>query len=386
MSKLIRRHAGLFQLVFVIGAVGIAVTLSSTMKPERSSYPSAPPAQDLAVSVVSPVETSFRSEVSLNGIVEARTVTDIVPEVSGRVVDVSSAFRTGGTVARGDLLFAIDPADYKLAVERTLAEIEAARSELALLEAEAAAEKQVWATQFPDRDIPDLRARVPQIAAAKARIRSAEAARRSAELALDRTVVRAPFDARVLDTRLDVGQVVGTITAVGSVFAVDSLEIVVPVSADELRRIGDIDGRKAWVQSEVGMGRLEGSIVRMAAALDERTRLATLFVAAEDSSRLMAGEFVTISIDGQETPRALEVPTDSLTSRDRLWVVENGRLAPRTVDVLGIEGQSTIVAAFDSADGIVTMPPPASRAGLPVSANMATNLASTSGGSSASSK
>lgn len=223
MAVDLKRHAGVLQLVFVVGVVGAAVLLSSSLKPERVDRRPPPAATGLAVSTVAPEVVAFQPSLELNGVVQARTTTNIIPQVSGKVVTVADAFRPGAKVARGELLFVVDPVDYELAVERTLAEIEAARSELALLKAEAAAERAVWNQQFPDREIPELRARVPQIAAAKARIRSAE-------LDLGRTTIRAPFDARVLETQLDVGQVVGTNAAVGSLFALDSLEVAVTLA------------------------------------------------------------------------------------------------------------------------------------------------------------
>ena len=191
MNQLIHRFAGTFQLLFVVAVVGGAILLSVALKPQQAASYAAPAAQSPVVSVVTPLEVSYRPTVRLNGVVEARTITDVIPQVSGRVIEVSSAFRPGSRIGRGEVIFRIDPADYVLAIERTLAEIEAARSELALLEAQATAEKEVWNQQFPDRKIPDLTARVPQIAAAKARIHSAEAARKTAELSLQRTVVRA---------------------------------------------------------------------------------------------------------------------------------------------------------------------------------------------------
>ena len=63
------------------------------------------------------------------------------------------------------------------------------------------------------------------------------------EMGVARTVVRAPFDGRVLDTGLDVGQVVGAGVAVGSIFSDDSLEISVPVSSEELALLGDATAR-----------------------------------------------------------------------------------------------------------------------------------------------
>ncbi len=378
MTTLLRRYAGTFQLVFVVAVVGSAMLLSASLKPDTSSVRPRVAAERVPVTVVDPAPAAFTARVHLNGVVESRTVTSIIPQVSGQIVDVAAAFRTGARIEAGDVLFVIDPADYELAVDRTLAEIEVARSELARLEAEAAAERQVWENSFPDREIPDLIARKPQIAAAKARIHSGEAARAAAELALSRTVVRAPFDARVLDTRLDVGQVVGTTASVGSIFSEASLEIAVPVSADELKRIGDVYGREARIVTPTGR-QIDGKVVRQAATLDERTRLGTLFVESSQPAALTLGEFVSVEIVGTETDGALRLPDAAMTSRDRLWVVEGEELVERQVEVLGREDGVLVVRAFDTADGVVTIPPPEVRAGLLVEPVISAELASRGG-------
>jgi RND family efflux transporter MFP subunit len=372
MKTFFRRNAGAFQLVFVIAVVGSAILLSASLRPDTSPVRPQAAASLVPVSVMEPVPVAFEPRVKLNGVVEARTVTSVVPQVAGRVVEVSPSFRPGATVLTGEVLFVIDPSDYELAVDRTLAEIEIARSELARLEAEAAAEN------YPDRPIPDLIARIPQIAAAKARIHSGEAARAAAKLDLERTVVLAPSNARILETQLDVGQVVRVNTAVGSLFSTDSLEIAVPVSADELRRLGPLADRRALILPPTGPA-IEGTVVRKAASLDERTRLATLFVASENPAALTLGEFVAIEIDGIPTDNAFRLPPAALTSRDKLWVVDNGQLVERRVEILGRESNTLIVAAFDSADGVVAVPPAEVRAGLQVEPILRTEFASSRG-------
>jgi RND family efflux transporter MFP subunit len=376
MFRTMPRLQGTLQLVFVVAIVGGALLLSSSLRPESGRPRPQATETSLAVTVVSPEAVEFRPSLELSGIVEAQTQTNVVPEVGGRVVQVSEQFRPGGRVAEGEVLFRIDAADYELSVRRTLADIEAARSELKQLEAESKAERQIWEREFPGRPIPDLRARVPQIAAAKARIESAEAARQAAELALERTVVRAPFAARVLETRLDVGQVVNTSQSVGTVFSLDAIEITVPVSSDDLRAIGDPYGRTV----EVRTGELEasGQVVRSSAAVDERTRLATLFVrpAGDLSRRLTVGEFVSVTIAGDDAPNAVRIPTAALTSRDQVWVVDNGQLAERRVEVLGNRNGMTFVSDFDAAEGLVAVPPANGRSGLPVTPANTTSVAS----------
>jgi RND family efflux transporter MFP subunit len=375
MTTLLQRYAGALQLVFVVAVVGSAILLSASLQPDSSSVRPRVAADRVPVTVVEPTPAAYTSRVQLNGVVESRTVTSIVPQVSGRIVDVAPMFRTGARVKEGDVLFVIDPADYELAIDRTLAEIEVARSELARLEAEAAAEREVWESSFPQREIPDLIARKPQIAAARARVFSGEAARAAAELALSRTVVRAPFDARVLETRLDLGQVVGTTAAVGSIFSEASLEIAVPVSADELKRIGDLYQRSATISTPTGR-QIDGRVVRKAAALDERTRLGTLFIESADPAALTVGEFVSVDIAGARTDDALRLPHAAMTSRDQLWVVEGDELVEREVEILGRDGDTLVVTTFDTADGVVAIPPPEVRAGLLVEPVFAAELAS----------
>ena len=377
MTRFFERHTGALQLVLVIGVVGFALLLSMSLRPESSGRAPAASASEAVVTVVTPSAAPYRPLVTLNGVVESRTVTRIIPQVSGRVVRVSEGFRPGASVAKGEALFVIDPADYELAVERTLAEIEAARSELARLEAEAAAEREIWQGEFPDRKIPDLIARVPQIAAANARISSGKAARRAAELDLRRTSVRAPFDARILETRLDVGQVVGIGVEVGTMFSIDSLEIVAPVSAEERRRIGPVDGQSVSIRAPAATGdSLEGKLARVSASLDERTRLGTLYIATNSPESLTLGEFVTAEIGGIDTPESYRLPAAALTSRDQLWVVDDGRLARRSVEVLGREAGLVVVSAFDQADGVVALPPANARDGLEVGTRMTGELAS----------
>jgi RND family efflux transporter MFP subunit len=372
MIAFFKRHAGWLQLAIVVAVVGGSVLLSTSLGPEPAPVRSAKPEMRQTVTVMTPAASSYRPNLTLTGTVEAGTITNIVPQVNGKVIHVSPSFRPGANVSKGQLLFVIEPADYELAVERTLAAIEIARSDLFRLEAEATAEKKIYLSSNPQRDIPDLIARVPQIAAANARIKAGEAARATADLSLKRTRVYAPFDARVIDTQLDRGQVVTGTAAVGSMYSIDNLEVVAPVSSDDLRRIGNPVGRPALVMSDFATERqLAGSVVRQGAILDEFTRLGKLFIRTEINDQLTLGEFVSVVIEGDIVDTVLGIPESGLTSRDQLWVVEGDTLAERRVEVLGHDKNLLMVTAFDTADGVVTTPPPGVREGQVVKVRQA---------------
>jgi len=192
--------------------------------------------------------------------------------------------------------------------------------------------------------------------------------------------VRAPFDARILETQLDVGQVVGGNGSVGRMFSIASLEIAVPVSADELRRIGRPEGRKAIITPQLPTEpTIVGTVVRQSASLDEQTRLGTIYLQSDEIAALTLGEFVTVDITGPATKETYRLPSAALTSRDQVWVVEGDKLAGRRVDILARDDTELVIGAFDFADGVVSIPPPDARDGLPVNATL-TNRNVQSGG------
>jgi hypothetical protein len=141
----------------------------------------------------------------------------------------------------------------------------------------------------------------------------------------------------------------------------------VPVSSEELALLGDAVGRQAEVVREGSLANpIEAEVVRQAAQLDETTRLGTLFLKVDQAESLMVGEFVNVSIRGETAQDVVRVPAASLTSRDQVWVVDDGAIRERQVDVVGNEGDLAIVRNFDTAEGVVVIPPSNARDGLPV--------------------
>lgn len=367
MKLKLRGLQGLAQLVLVIGVIVGALYLSSSLAPQvnTSPGPTSMPSQKPSVRTAIPARLDFLPVVTLSGIVENRTRTDIASQVGGRVVQVSPKFATGASVRKGELLFMIDQADYRLALETTGAEIAAAKSDLQQLRIAADLSIREWRETYPDREVPPLAAKAPQIAAAEARLVAAEASRKKAELALERTTVRAPFDARILETQLDEGQVVNPNQIAGVVFALASIEIAAAVSAAETLMIRPAIGRSARIyrpglEGEVG----RGVIVRQDAQVDARTRLGRLFVAIEGSPELTVGEFVNVIVEGEPVSGAMELPASALTGRDTVWVVSAERLSKRQVAILSDAGGRLIVAPFDVAEGVVVLPPPEPAEGL----------------------
>ena len=351
---------GLIQLVVVIAVVGAALVLTRLL---NQSGESREPVQrgDMdrrtAVSLVTPEVVTLTPSLRLTGSVDIRASTSIIPQVGGRVVSVSPDFVPGGAVSRGDTLFQIERADFELAIEQVEAEIAAAGSELLQLRAEAQLAQEEWEELYPGREINDLAARRPQIAAAEARLKSSQANKRVAELALARTTIVAPFDGRVLNSQLDVGQVVSPNVAVGTVYARDAVEISAPISEAELERLQPVTDRVATILAPGEGGVLgEARVVRVDAQLDPRTRLGRLFLETGDLP-VQAGQFVELTLPLETVDGAFSLPETVLGARDRVFVVEDGTLASRQVRIIETRDGRIVTRAFDTADGVVRLPP-----------------------------
>lgn len=134
---------------------------------------------------------------------DARIRADVVavaPDVGGLVTAVSAA--DNQSVRRGDLLFQIDAARYRLAVARAAAELAAAHTEFALKQAEALRRVQMRSGAISEEDRESARAAAQ---GAAARVQAAEAALAEAQLNLQRTGVRAPVDGYVTNLNVHTG-------------------------------------------------------------------------------------------------------------------------------------------------------------------------------------
>lgn len=378
---------GLFQLVFVVAVIGGAVAFSAALKnttaQNRPALADLRASSEISVRVVQPTTISYTPEVKINGTVQSSAEVSLSPQVSGEIKRVSDAFRAGSELQQGDFLFEIDRADYLLAVERAEAEIAAAKSDLAQLEAEAVLAIEEWTDLFPNRQITPLAAKEPQIEAAQARLSSAKANKRTAELSLQRTRVYAPLDARVLISTLDIGQVVSPGQSVGRLVALNSIELAVPVSAEQLQVLAPVLDRPATFSKRGVTGSsLNATVTRLDASLDARTRLSNLYLSPANADALRIGDFVDVTLYSDPVDGAYIIPATALTGQARVWVIDNGKLTERTIVALGEQtgGREIIAAPFDAADGVVAFAPLEAFAGQDVQIRAAEQLSTIQAG------
>lgn len=310
--------------------------------------------------------TSYDLRVRSQGTVQPRTRSTLLPEVSGKIVEMSPSFRPGGFFAKDEVLLKLDTTDYETAI--IIAKAEVAQSEVVLAEEKARADqaRENWKAMGRSGQPSALVVRTPQLAQAEANLAATRARTLKAERDLERTVIRAPYAGQVLEQSVDVGQFVSQGTVLGRVFAVDYVEIRLPLPEREsqflklpqpFRDQAIPETPKVLFKSTVG-GRpvtWEGRIVRVEGSLDEQTRQTTAVAQVTDpyASRadgtppLTIGAFVEADISGETLQDVYVIPRQAVRAGNEIILIERPQntLRRMTVDPLVSTEKHIVISA-----------------------------------------
>ena len=343
-------------IVVVVAGIAAAALIASARKtPPRVDRPTLGPLVE-----VTPVDvTDVPVTVTGHGEVVARVAVDLIPQVAGQVVRTHRSLVAGGFFKAGEVLVAIDPRDYDLAVERAQAAVARAKVALEREQAEAEVAREEWNGLHPGEEPTGLVIREPQIRQAEAEYAAAEADLAVARLSLERTRISLPFDGVVVSESVDVGQFVGNGSRLATVYGTDVVEVRVPLDSRELAWFdipshrGD-PGASAEVSASFGGTRStwEGRVTRMEAQVDQTSRMVHVVIEVSDPYEtsdgrpaLLPGSFVDIRISGRTLQDVVSVPRHAIHDGRRVWVFDDGKLDVRDVEIVREDRQQTLIAS-----------------------------------------
>ena len=307
---------------------------------------------------------TVRLTVGAEGTVRPRTETEMAPEVSGRVVEISPSLAAGAFFEEGDVLLKIDPREYELEVVRSRAAVAQAELRVATEEQEAQVARKEWES-LGEGEPTSLVLREPQIAEAKAALASARAALDRAKYDLERTIVRVPYAGRVWEKRVDRGQFVTRGSPIARIYSVDLAEVQLPIPDSELAfvdlplayrgRSGKANMPRVTVRATFAGKQHEwrGRIVRTEGEIDAQSRMVRAVAQIEDPygytghpgrPPLAVGMFVEAEIQGRWARNVVFLPRTALRAGDQVLVVdEESRMRFRPVEILRAETDRVIV-------------------------------------------
>jgi len=341
--------------IFLGGAALVAVLIIA--KPTPAPEVAAEEPANVKVEVVEARPQSVRLSVITQGTVTPKREIDLVAQVSGKVVSVEPNFEDGGFFSTAQALIQIDDSDYRSALLSAKARVADAEYRLAEEQGMGRQAAREW-RDLGNKNANDLFMRKPQLAAAQANLASAKGQLETAGMNLQRTRITVPFDGRVKQTFVDLGQYVSVGSRLATVYDSTVVEVRLPLTEKQAALVDlpllpkeQRDGArlpKVVIRGSVAGAEHEwhGVLARTDAFVDANSRLYYGVVEVENpfASRLegdriqaplLPGLFVEAEIEGKQLANVIELPRSALYQRSKLLLVDSeNAIAEQHVEVL----------------------------------------------------
>lgn len=326
------------------------------------------------------------------GTVAARRTLEIRAAVGGRILSLSEAFEEGGSMAAGEVIATIDPADMQTELDLLAADLADAEAEvldaqrnLALArDDEAAAQAQSSLRDRAYQRQVDLAARGVGTAAsveaaeldaavaraavisrrqataqaegrvdqAATRLSRARIALADAERDLVDTTVRAPFAGTISNTAVVEGGLVNANERLADLVDADNLEVSFRVSTAQYSRLLDADGTlvNAPVKAMLDLTGFDliatGVISRVSAATGEGLSGRLVFARLSHAPGFRPGDFVKVEIEEPALDAVVRLPASALGADGQVLVLQDGnRLEAMPVELVRRQGDEVLLRA-----------------------------------------
>lgn len=365
----------LLPVIIIIATVILMMVIFKNPPTSNRAKPSKAPQMTVEITTLAPI--TYQVMVQSFGTVKPRTQSVLFAQVSGQINYVSKQFRAGGFFEQGDVLIQLDDRDHRAEVNIAQASLMSAKQNLQEEYARVNQAKADWKRLGNGKAPNALVLRQPQYEAAKAQVLSAEAQLDKVKLSLERTSIVAPYAGRILKKNVDIGQVISSNTQLADIFAVDYVEIRLPIKNKDLplmklpeeyrnaheaseanNSTSDKSNHNSSMISNVvissdlmGSQVWQGKIVRTESAIDEISQ--QLYVVAQiirpydgeynQGAQIKMGQYVTAEITGREVENALVIPSSAIYQGSYVYTVADGLLMRKEIQLGWQNGTESIV-------------------------------------------
>lgn len=359
-------------LVLIILAIGVVgfIGLKKLKKPPRQKAVKEPV---LAVEAVEVHPVNRQVVLTGYGEVTSRTKVALSSEVSGRVTAVHNELEAGATLGKGEVLLRVDDRDYTLDYQTAVSRLKVLRSDLKLAQREFDRVSALYrknkvgtlsALEQAEKTVNSIANQISQV----------QRDRDLALLKIERCVLRAPFDSRITEVSVEVGEYVTIGKHLVSLVDDSNLELEVALDSRDAARWLMIDPKEPgdrinwfgkpepvectihWTEDAGVSGR---GILQRIVRFDRNTRTVVVMISLTGSKAasfpLTEGMFCKVEVPGKSMQGVYILPRQSVTLDHTVYRIVEGRLKTTDVKIRRMKnGEAYISEGLQSGDTVIT--------------------------------
>lgn len=278
--------------------------------------------------------------IALGRLTSSQPVT-LYSEVTGLLEAGSIPFLPAALFKKGDLLFKVDDRQTKLELNSLKSDfMNALASVLPEIKVDFPGEYQKFQKYFDNCDFHTRLAELPETSNQKIKlfltrfnVYKLYYSVKNQEIRLEKHYYNAPFDGSVISADLRKGSTVRVGSNIGQIINLENLEVEVPIAANDIVWI-DRSKPVKLISAEI-KGEWKGKIKRMGKNIDERTQTIPVFIGIEKNGHeeLINGIFLKAIIPGRTVQNAVSVPNRALYNESFVYLIQNGKLESRQVNI-----------------------------------------------------
>ena len=323
----------------------------------------------VSVRVTEVEQQSVGLVVGSQGKVQAAQTANLSAAVAGPVAWISSAMEAGGYVTEGETLLRLDASDYETMLARSEASVQQANAESGHASREYDRMKELAEQRLASQSQLQDAQRLAEVSIA--RLADAEANHRQAQLDLQRTEIKAPFNAIVETREVELGQYVNRAQSIAVLYGANEVEVRVPLAIRQLGYLdiplglqGELPPEQAPAVTLTGTyggaeHHWEGTLVRIEASIDPNSNTVQTIIrvsqptatidwtSAEEIKAipLPIGLYVHADIIGKTVDSLISLPRSVIRNNNQVLVVDaENKMYYREVDIFRLEEENVLIS------------------------------------------
>jgi multidrug efflux pump subunit AcrA (membrane-fusion protein) len=179
---------------------------------------------------------------------------------------------------------------------------------------------------------------------------------KSAEVRLSKYSLYAPFDGTFTAVYLEPGSVANPGSRIASMIRPDKLELEVPVRIEDAYwiQVGD----EVEVSTKDHHFHWSGKVVRKSEFMDPSSQSILIYVGLSSNKEkpLYQGQYLRAEFASKTIDNSMSIPRNAVFDKSKVFIVENGKLKEKKVEVLKINETTAIISGLPIGVDLVVEP------------------------------